>query len=99
MKLPPISLQKTLKNNRNNSKQIHIEAILNKVVQGMNILVFCEFVATGRKLLQALNHDTHDISCEICVICKHHNAPHHKIVYHKPLTLVPLANNYCPKWL
>ena len=63
MKLPPISLQKTLKNNRNNSKQIHIEAILNKVVEGINIIVVCEFVAAGRKILQALNHNTHDIEC------------------------------------
>ena len=61
MKLPPISSQKTLKNNRNNSKQIHIEAILNKAVEGINIIVVCEFVVAGRKLLQALNHDTHDI--------------------------------------
>ena len=62
MKLSPISLQKTLKNNRNNSKQIHIEAILNMLVEGINITVVCEFVAADRKLLQALNHDTHDIS-------------------------------------
>ena len=63
MKLATISLQKTLKNNRNNSKQIHIEAILNKVVEGINITIVCEFVVDGRKLLQALNHDTNDISC------------------------------------
>ena len=87
------------KNNTNNSKQIHVEAILNKVFEGINITVVCEFVVVGRKLLQALNHDTHDIACWIYVICKHHNAPCHKIVYHKPWTQVPLANNYCSKWL
>ena len=62
MKLPPISLQKTLKNNRNNSKQIHIEAILNKVVEGINITIVCEFIGADMNILQALNHDTNDIS-------------------------------------
>ena len=58
---PQFPYKKHKKNNRNNSKQIHIESILNKVVEGINIIVVCEFVVAGRKLLQALNHDTHDI--------------------------------------
>ena len=51
MKVPQIYLQKTLK------------ATQNKVIEGINITVVCEFVATSRKLLQALDHDTHDIAC------------------------------------
>ena len=54
MKVPPIYLQKTLKT---------IEITQKKVIEGINITVVCEFVATGRNLLQALDHDTHDFSC------------------------------------
>ena len=54
MKVPPIYLQKAIKT---------IEITQKKVIEGLNITIVCEFVANSRKLLQALDHDTHDFSC------------------------------------
>ena len=54
MKVPLIYLQKTLKT---------IEIAKKKVIEGINITVVCEFVTTSRKLLQPLDHDTHNFSC------------------------------------
>ena len=54
MKAPPINLQNSLKTT---------EITQNKVNEGRNITVVCELVATTRKLLQSLDHDTHDFAC------------------------------------
>ena len=54
MKVPLIYLQKPLKT---------IEIDKKKVIEGINITVVCEFVATGKKILEALDHDSHDFAC------------------------------------